>query len=99
MNESDKSDFKEKLAYRNQLQNIIDKITVEKTSPEIGTFMYVLDKYGGEYLRILNKNDNTIHIINGEDSGLLSPDRLKFYFMTYEEFYSEIERIGYTPWF
>jgi hypothetical protein len=93
---ADLSNFKESIGYKNQLRRMMDMITVERVPREVGTFAYGLSKFGGNYVRLLNTETDEVHFVNSES---LTDDRLKYYHMNNAQFYDEIERIGYTPFF
>jgi hypothetical protein len=93
---ADLNNFRESLSYRNQLARIMEQITVEKVPSEVATFEYGLEKYGGEYIRLLHRPTSMIHFINPAS---LKDENLKFYFTDYAHFFSEIERIEFTPMF
>lgn len=81
--------------YKKHLRTMIDNSTIAELDPEIGTYRYVCDNYEGNYLRVLNKDENKVHIIDKDKFEA----RLKFYNETFETFFKEIERINFTIWF
>lgn len=88
-------DFREDPKYLQQIRNMLEGSTIETVSPEIGTWKYVCDKYEGTYLRLLDRNENKVHII---DKGLFEK-RLRYYDFQFEDIFAEVERINWTFWF
>jgi hypothetical protein len=92
----DNASFRNSASYHNALRRMLEEHTVTKLPIEVGTLSYSIEKFGADYIRILNKETNEIHFINPDG---LKEKNLKYYIMNFGQFFQEIERVNFTAFF
>lgn len=90
-----KDDYKFTPTYKKQIRDMILKSSVDKVPTSEATFEYLITKHDGEMLRFRDVESDLVYFCDLKKFDT----KLKYYNMTFETFFTEIEVIGFTMFY